>query len=265
MCSRPAVSTSTASASVSRPVRTASKATDAGSPPAGPRTTRAPTRSPHDWSWSAAAARNVSAAPSTTCPPSAMRTRASLPVVVVLPVPLTPTTRITAGRPSRRDARLRSSAGSTSASSSSPSMARTRLGSPVPSTRARVRSRPTSSSVGATPRSACRSRVSTSSQSCSVRWSRESSASRPRPTAPCERARRARRRTRRPAVGAGTSSPGAVGPAGAGTLGAGGARVPAGSRPGVVSAGGAGGFVPRRRTSATPTIASRMIATLTTM
>ena len=92
-------------------MRTASKATEAGSPPAGPRTTVAPTRSPHDCSWSAAAARKVSAAPSTTCWSSAMSTRASLPVVVVLPVPLTPTTRMIAGWPSRRRARVRSMRG----------------------------------------------------------------------------------------------------------------------------------------------------------
>ena len=40
---------------------------------------RAPTRSPQVCSWSAAAARNVSAAPSTTLRPSATSTRASLP------------------------------------------------------------------------------------------------------------------------------------------------------------------------------------------
>ena len=114
--------------------------------------------------------------------------------------------------------------GSTRTNSSSPSMARTRAGSPVPSTRTRVRSRSTSSVVGATPRSACSSRVSTSSQSCSEIESLDSRASRPLPRTLWLRARRARRRTRRPAVGAGTSSPGAVGPAG--TVGAGGARVP---------------------------------------
>ena len=45
---------------------TASKATLAGSPPSGPRTTSTPTRSPHVASWSTAAARNVSAAPRVT-------------------------------------------------------------------------------------------------------------------------------------------------------------------------------------------------------
>ena len=84
------------------PSLTASKATEAGSPASGPRTVRAPTRSPQVCSWSAAAARKVSAAPSTTLRPSATSTRASLPVVVVLPVPLTPTTSTTAGCCPRR-------------------------------------------------------------------------------------------------------------------------------------------------------------------
>ena len=83
----------------SMPRLTASKATEAGSPPSGPRTTSAPTRSPQVSSWSAAAARKVSAAPSThgagrrrPAPGRACRQ------VVVLPVPLTPTTSTTAGR-----------------------------------------------------------------------------------------------------------------------------------------------------------------------
>ena len=80
------------------PRLTASNATAAGSPPSGPRTTSAPTRPAQVASWSAAAARNVSAAPSTTERPSATSTRAILPQVVVLPEPFTPTTRSTAGR-----------------------------------------------------------------------------------------------------------------------------------------------------------------------
>ena len=44
-----------------------------------------------------AAARNVSAAASITCLPSPCSCAASLPMVVVLPVPLTPTTRMTCG------------------------------------------------------------------------------------------------------------------------------------------------------------------------
>ena len=81
------------------PALTASNATLAGSAPSrSDRTTCAPTRSPQVCSWSAAAARNVSAAPSTTVLPSPTSTRASLPQVVVLPVPLTPTTSTTDGR-----------------------------------------------------------------------------------------------------------------------------------------------------------------------
>src|SRR5205085_6641285 len=61
--------------------------------PICPRTTSPPTRPAQVASWSAAAARNVSAAPRTTVCPSATSTRAILPQVVVLPDPLTPTTR----------------------------------------------------------------------------------------------------------------------------------------------------------------------------
>ena len=50
----------------------------------------------------------MSAAPSSTVRPSAMSTRASFPQVVVLPVPFTPTTSTTAGRPSWLVATLRS-------------------------------------------------------------------------------------------------------------------------------------------------------------
>ena len=98
VCSRPAVSMTTVSASPSMPVRTDSKATDAGSPPSRPRTVSTPTRSPQVSSWSAAAARKVSAAPSTTLLPSPTSTRAILPTVVVLPAPLTPTTRTHPGQ-----------------------------------------------------------------------------------------------------------------------------------------------------------------------
>jgi hypothetical protein len=90
---------STTSASISAAALTASKATAAGSAPSrSERIVGTPTRSPQVCSWSAAAARKVSAAPSTTSRSSATSTRASLPTVVVLPVPLTPTTSTTAGR-----------------------------------------------------------------------------------------------------------------------------------------------------------------------
>ena len=56
-----------------------------------------------DSSWSIAAARNVSAAASRTDAFSARYRWASLPMVVVLPVPLTPTIRRTAGSPASAD------------------------------------------------------------------------------------------------------------------------------------------------------------------
>ena len=56
-----------------------------------------PVRSPQISSCSMAAARNVSAAHSSTLRPSFLKRCASLPMVVVLPGPFTPTTMITAG------------------------------------------------------------------------------------------------------------------------------------------------------------------------
>ena len=54
-------------------------------------------RSPHTLSCSIAAARNVSPAAIMILRPSALNFAASLPMVVVLPEPLTPTTRMTNG------------------------------------------------------------------------------------------------------------------------------------------------------------------------
>src|SRR3984893_7218216 len=100
VCSRPAVSMMTAPTPVSMPSLTASNATLAGSAPSrSARTVLAPTRSPQVCSWSAAAARNVSAAPSSTVSPSPIRARASLPQVVGSPVPFTPPMGTPAGRP----------------------------------------------------------------------------------------------------------------------------------------------------------------------
>src|SRR5256884_384927 len=91
VCMRRAVSTSTTPAPRPPAASTASKTTEPGSAPSCPRTTSAPTRSAQCVSWSAAAARKVSAAAiSATCPSSISRC-ASLAIVVVLPVPLTPT------------------------------------------------------------------------------------------------------------------------------------------------------------------------------
>ena len=151
-----------------------------------------------------------------TCPPPrgsrrgprTTRTRASLPTVVVLPVPLTPTTRMTAGRPSMRDEAIRRSiSGSTRASRSALSQALTSasLVAPDPSTLTLVRSRSTSSFVASTPRSA-RIRVSsTSSHASSSRPPRESRTSSALPMAVLLRASRARRRARRPRAEAGRS------------------------------------------------------------
>src|SRR5690606_8507881 len=210
VCRRPAVSMSTASADISLPSLTASNATEAGSPPSGPRTMWAPTRSPQVWSWSAAAARKVSAAPSTTVLPSATSTRASLPVVVVLPVPLTPTTITTPGPPvSLPVCTVRSMSGPTRVISSSRSRPRSSSGVRVPRTFTRSRSRSTSSWVGCAPPAAVSRVSSISSQVSSSRCSRDSRESRPLPRAFCERDRRARRRIRRPSVGAGISMAGA--------------------------------------------------------
>ena len=78
----------------------ASYATAAGSPPRSEPTKSAPARFAQISSCSSAAARNVSAAATTTEWPCSASFDASLPIVVVLPVPLTPTTRITLGAPS---------------------------------------------------------------------------------------------------------------------------------------------------------------------
>ena len=56
-----------------------------------------PTRSAHSLSCSTAAARNVSPATMSGVFPISLRRQAILPIVVVLPVPLTPTMRITVG------------------------------------------------------------------------------------------------------------------------------------------------------------------------
>src|SRR4051794_3512578 len=98
VCRRPAVSTITTSTPRWRPRATASNATAPGSEPSGPVTSSAPARWAHSASCSTAAARYVSAAPTRTdLPACSRRCQASLPIVVVLPVPLTPATMITVG------------------------------------------------------------------------------------------------------------------------------------------------------------------------
>ena len=162
------MSTMTVSTSSSVPSLTASNATLAGSAPSrSDRTTVAPTREPQVCSWSAAAARNVSAAPSSTVRPSPISTRASLPQVVVLPVPLTPTISSTAGRPAcgadlQRPVQVRPdrprSAGPAAATGTSL----------LPVTLTSVRSCSTRCRAGATPMSAVIRVSSISSQACVV-------------------------------------------------------------------------------------------------
>src|SRR5438067_3252771 len=99
VCSRPAVSTITTSRPRAWAASIASYATAAGSPPRSEPTKSAPARCAQISSCSSAAARNVSAAATTTECPCCASLAASLPIVVVLPVPLTPTTRTTLGAP----------------------------------------------------------------------------------------------------------------------------------------------------------------------
>src|SRR6266566_5926116 len=208
VCRRPAVSMTTTSTPLSVPWLTASKATLAGSAPSrSARTVSAPTRCPHVCNWSAAAARNVSAAPSSTVYPSPISARASFPQVVVLPVPFTPTMRMTAGTPLCGEVRSDRSVSSPSWVSNSPrSSARTSSGPRTPSTLTLVRRSSTISRAGTTPTSAVISTSSISSQVSSSSRSLDSRFSSAEPTELCDLASRARSRTRRPADGGGRST-----------------------------------------------------------
>ena len=97
MCSRPAVSTSTASYPRLRATRSASVRTADGSAPSAPRWKGDSVRRAQTSSCSAAAARKVSAAQTSVVRPSAFQARASFPMVVVFPTPFTPTTNTTQG------------------------------------------------------------------------------------------------------------------------------------------------------------------------
>src|SRR6266581_3670297 len=274
VCSLPAVSTMTASTPRSMPSLTASKATLAGSAPSrSERTVLAPTRAPQVSSWSTAAARKVSAAPSSTVRPSPTSTRASLPQVVVFPVPLTPTTSSTAGRsPCRADRSDRSRSGSIAAISCARSSDRTAAASRLPVTLTSVRSRSTISRAGVTPMSAVISVSSISSQAWSSRPSRASRPSSTEPNADCDLASRPRSRTSRPADGGGASG-GAAGAAGT-SGGAGAAPVaavswvagparPAG--PGRSAVGTGGGPCPRRERTSSKLPAAAKTTTRATM
>ena len=96
-CRRPAVSMMRMSAPSALAALTASNAVLAGSEPCSLAMTFAPVRLPQIFSCSIAAARNVSPAASITLRPSPRKRAASLPMVVVLPEPFTPTTRMTNG------------------------------------------------------------------------------------------------------------------------------------------------------------------------
>src|SRR6266849_5943063 len=101
---------------------TASNTTAAGSPSGRPDTMGTSIRAAQVSSCSMAAARNVSAAARSGVSPASLNRFASFAAVVVLPLPFTPTTRITRGRAAlvRRDASFAaSSATSTSRTASS--------------------------------------------------------------------------------------------------------------------------------------------------
>ena len=82
--------------------------TELGSPPSAPRTSSAPERSAHVPNCSAAAARKVSPAASTSERPSCACCADTLPMVVVLPTPFTPTNNHTLMRPSSSCAKFNS-------------------------------------------------------------------------------------------------------------------------------------------------------------
>ena len=133
-----------------------------------------PVRSAHVASCSAAAARNVSAAASTTRRPSSFSRCASLAMLVVFPTPLTPTNIQTLGFASPWCSSR--SASASSVTSSSRSSAMTRSGSAVFSALARSRTASITFVVVGTPTSA---RISASSRSSHV-----SSSTLPRPAIP---------------------------------------------------------------------------------
>ena len=166
-----------------------------------------PRRSAQCASWSAAAARNVSAATSNTSRSASTACAASLAAVVVLPTPLTPTSSQTFGCPGTRW-RLRSTPRSRVAAISRSSTPGSSPASRTPSSAARSRTRSTSPVVVGTPTSARSSVSSISSHASSSSFER----ARSRPAMPengaRERPRRSRKRgfVRGASSGAGTSS-----------------------------------------------------------
>ena len=97
VCRRPAVSAMSTSTPRAFAACSASNATEAASASWPCATTATPLRAPQARSCATAAARKVSPAASISAWPSSRNRRASFPIVVVLPTPLTPTVRITNG------------------------------------------------------------------------------------------------------------------------------------------------------------------------
>ena len=209
VCSRPAVSAISTSTPRLRATCSASNTTAALSAPVRWAITGTSLRSPHCWSCSTAAARKVSPAASITLSPSSRYRRASLPMVVVLPAPLTPTTRITNGR----GAGGITSGCSTGVNSASIS-ARKASSAPRPASSSRRLSRSVSPlticCVASTPTSASSSCVSTSSSEVvSSCFSPSSTSATPRLKLWRVRASPVRMRPNRPARAGVAAGPGA--------------------------------------------------------
>ena len=268
MCRRPAVSTRTTSTPARAPSTTASKATLAGSAPSRPADDR---RSRRAWPslqlLDGRGAEGVGRRTISTVLPSPTGRGASLPMVVVLPVPLTPTIIHTAGAPlCFSSLRVRSRSSPIWPISSVRSSPRTWSTSRTPSTLTLVRRSSTICRAGTTPTSAVIRTSSISSQVSSSSRSRDSRPSSTEPIDDWDRASRSRSRTSRPADGGGFSISGAGG-AGA-RDGAGGAMTSptasAAPSPGVRSSswpGASGGVTtwtgsPRRGAGAGPAAAS---------
>ena len=169
VCNRPAVSAITRSMCFAAAFSTPSNTTELGSAPSAPRTISTSLRSAQVVSCSAAAARNVSPAASSTERPASTCCLVSLPIVVVLPTPLTPTNIHTLGAPSPSASKLSDrSAPARRACISASSASSSSLGSVISlfATLARRPSR--SSSEMPTPMSARSSASSSSSNDSSV-------------------------------------------------------------------------------------------------
>ena len=204
VCSRPAVSAMRTFADRAVAACRASKTTAAESAPGCWAMTGTPFRSPQTWIWSIAAARKVSPAASITEYPSSPNRCASLPMVVVLPTPFTPTTSTTKGRSSAAGGgisqrRATGSSACTMCSRSAPSTA-----DPSASRRRLSRSwrSATMMSVRSTPTSAPRRMSSTSSmRAASIFRPREKRSARPLARFSRVRLRAVRRRPKIPERG----------------------------------------------------------------